>query len=122
VKKLSVIRLTVIRIIHPALWRFWFQNYGKKIQILQKFPRELAGSSLIKFCLFGHNFGTRYARKSIKPSKAVVPKLFRVVTQIEVAIRSYYPQYCAVITHNIEQSCGFGSAFPPEESDITPGG
>jgi len=35
---------------------------------------------------------------------------------------SYYPQYFAVITHNTEQHCGFGSALPPEESHITPGG
>jgi len=45
---------------------------------------------------------------------AVVPKLFRAVTQIEVVIRSYHPQYFAVIAHNIEQNCGFGSAFPPK--------
>jgi len=56
------------------------------------------------------------------PSSTVVPKLFRAVTQIEVAIRSYYPQYFAVIAHNIEQKCGFGSALPPEELHITPGG
>jgi len=35
---------------------------------------------------------------------------------------SYYPQYFAVITHNIEKHCGFGSALPPEESHITPRG
>jgi len=52
----------------------------------------------------------------------VVPKIFRAVTQIEVTIKSYYPQYFAVIAHNIEQNCGFGSALPPEESHITPGG
>jgi len=33
------------------------------------------------------------------------------MTQIEVAIRSYYPQYFAVIVHNIELNSGFGSAF-----------
>jgi len=52
----------------------------------------------------------------------VVPKLFRAVTQIKVAIWSYYPQYFAVIAQNIEQNCGFGSALPPEESHITTGG
>jgi len=52
----------------------------------------------------------------------VVPKLFQAVTQIEVEIRSYYPQYIAVIPHNIEQNCSFGSALSPEESHITPGG
>jgi len=34
---------------------------------------------------------------------------------------SYYPQYFAVITHNTEQHCGFGSALPREELHITPG-
>jgi len=52
----------------------------------------------------------------------VVPKLFQAVTQIEVAIRSYYPQYFAVIAHNIEHNYGFGSALPTKESHITPGG
>jgi len=53
----------------------------------------------------------------------MVPKLFRAFTQINVAIRSYYPQYFAVIAHNIEQNCGFGSALPLlDESHITPGG
>jgi len=33
-------------------------------------------------------------------SKSVVPKLIRAVTQIKVAIMSYYPQYFAVIAHN----------------------
>jgi len=51
----------------------------------------------------------------------VIPKLFQAVTQIEVEIRSYYPQYFAVIAHNIEQNCGFSSALPPEESHIIPG-
>jgi len=54
-------------------------------------------------------------------TRAVVPKLFRAVTQIWVTIKSYYPQCFAVIAHNIEQNCDFGSALPPEESDITPG-
>ena len=44
----------------------------------------------------------------------------RAVTQIKVAIMSYYPQYFAVITHNTEQHCGFGSALPREEFRITP--
>ena len=35
---------------------------------------------------------------------------------------SYYPQYFAVIAHNTEQHCDFGSALLPEESHITPGG
>jgi len=52
-------------------------------------------------------------------TKTVVPKLVRAVTQIKVAIMSYYPQYFAVIAHNTEQHCGFGSALPPEESHIT---
>jgi len=38
-----------------------------------------------------------------------------------VAIMSYYPQCFAVIAHNTEQQCGFGSALPPEESHINPG-
>jgi len=28
----------------------------------------------------------------------------------------------AVITHNAEQQCVFGSGLPPKESHITPGG
>ena len=32
---------------------------------------------------------------------AVVPKLVRAFTQIKVAIMCYYPQYFAVIAHNI---------------------
>jgi len=35
---------------------------------------------------------------------------------------SYYPQYVAVIAHNTEQHCGFGSALHPKESPITPRG
>jgi len=27
-----------------------------------------------------------------------------------------------IIVHNTEQDCGFGSALPPEEPHITPGG
>jgi len=42
------------------------------------------------------------------------------MTQIKVAIMSYYPQHFAVIAHNVEQFCGFGSALPPEQSQITP--
>jgi len=53
---------------------------------------------------------------------AVVPKLVRAVTQIQVAIMSYYSQYIAVINHSMEQYCGFGSALTSEESHITPGG
>jgi len=49
-------------------------------------------------------------------------KLVRAVTQIKVAIMSYYPQYFAVIAHNTEQHCGFGSVLPPEESHIIPRG
>jgi len=30
------------------------------------------------------------------------------------------PQYFAVIAHDIEQHCGFGSALPSEESHIIP--
>jgi len=53
-------------------------------------------------------------------STPVVPKLVRDVTQIKVAIMSHYPQYFAVIAHNTEQHCGFGSVLLPEESHITP--
>jgi len=35
---------------------------------------------------------------------------------------SYYPQFLAVNTHNIEQHCGFGSTLPPERLHITLGG
>ena len=52
----------------------------------------------------------------------MVPKLVRAVTQIKAAIMSYYPQYFAVIAHNIEHHCDFGSALPPEELHIIPGG
>jgi len=45
----------------------------------------------------------------------MVLKLFRTLTPIKLALMSYYyPQYFAVIAHNTEQHCGFGSAFPPE--------
>jgi len=64
-------------------------------------------------------------------SKSVVPKLVRTVTQIKVAILSYYLNKffwyfrliisSAMITHNTEQHCDFGSALPIEESHITPG-
>ena len=30
------------------------------------------------------------------------------------------PRYFAVLAHNIEQHCGFGSTLFPEESHITP--
>jgi len=53
---------------------------------------------------------------------AVVPKHFRAVTQIEVAIGSYYPQYLAVIAHDMEQNCGFGSAVPPKNRILPLGG
>ena len=55
---------------------------------------------------------------SVKP---VVPKLFQAVTQIKVAIMSYYPQYFAVVAHNTEQHCGFGCALPRKKSHITAG-
>jgi len=51
-----------------------------------------------------------------------VPKLVRAVIQTKVASMFYYPQYLAVIAHNIEKHRGFGSALPPEESHITPEG
>jgi len=35
---------------------------------------------------------------------------------------SYYPRYFAVIAHNAEQYCGFGSALPLEELQIIPRG
>jgi len=52
----------------------------------------------------------------------VVPKLVRAVTQIKAAIMSYYPQYFAVIDHNKEKYCDFGSTLSFEESHITPKG
>jgi len=52
----------------------------------------------------------------------VIPKPFLAITQIEVAIRSYYPQYLAVTGNNIEQNCGFGFTVTPEKLHITPGG
>jgi len=42
---------------------------AKKFQIFQECRRGLARISLINLWHFGHNFGTRNARKSIKPSK-----------------------------------------------------
>ena len=53
-----------------------------------------------------------------------VAKLVRVVTQIKVAIMSYYyPQYFAVIAHNTEQHCAFASALlPPPKNRILPQG
>jgi len=42
---------------------------AKKFQIFQECCRGLAEISLINLRHFGHNFGTRNARKSIKPSK-----------------------------------------------------
>jgi len=38
----------------------------KEFQIFQEFPRGLVGTSLIIFWKFGHNFGTKNARKSAK--------------------------------------------------------
>jgi len=39
---------------------------AKKFQIFQEFPRGLLGNfPNLQYC--GHNFGTRNARKSIKP-------------------------------------------------------
>jgi len=52
----------------------------------------------------------------------VVPKLFRAFSQIEVTIRCYYPQYFAVIAHNVEQNCDFGSALPPKNNILLLGG
>jgi len=42
---------------------------AKKIQIFQECRWGLVEISLIDLWHFGHNFGTRNARKSIKPSK-----------------------------------------------------
>jgi len=58
-----------------------------------------------------------------RASSSVVPKLVRAVPQIKAAIRSYeyYPQYFAVIAHNIEQHCCFGSALPPKDRILPPG-
>jgi len=41
----------------------------KNIQTFEEFPKEFAGISLINLRYFGHYFGTRNARLSIKPSK-----------------------------------------------------
>jgi len=41
----------------------------KRFQIFQEFPKKFAGISLMNLQNFGHNFGTRNTRKSIKPSK-----------------------------------------------------
>ena len=55
-------------------------------------------------------------------SRTVVPKLVRTVTQVKVAILSYYPQNffaffrskisSAVITHNTEKQCGLVLCYP----------
>jgi len=42
---------------------------AKEFQIFQECPWGLAGISLNSLWYFCHNFGTRNARKSIKPSK-----------------------------------------------------
>jgi len=52
--------------------------------------------------------------------RSVVPKLVRDITQIKVAIMSYYPQYSAVVGHSMDEDCGFFSTLPLEESYITP--
>jgi len=53
----------------------------------------------------------------------VVPKLLPAVTQIKVAIMFLLlSSNSAMIAHNTEQHCGFGSVLPPEESHITPQG
>ena len=46
----------------------------------------------------------------------------RYQNQVRDYVLLLYPQYFAVIAHNTEQHCGFGSALPPEESHITTGG
>jgi len=46
---------------------------------------------------------------SVKP---VVPKHFRAITLIKVAIMTYYSLYFAVIAHSTEQH--FDSAVPPK--------
>jgi len=56
---------------------------AKKFQILYEFSRGLAGISLINLWYFGHNFGTRNARKYIKSSKAVVFNLFCTITPLQ---------------------------------------
>jgi len=68
-------------------------------------------------CKISANEKAPAGRKLCRPdldSRPVVPKLVRVVTQIKVAIMSYYPQYFAMIAHNTKKHCGFGSALPPE--------
>jgi len=49
----------------------------------------------------------------------MVPNPIRAVTQITVAITSYYPQYFTVIAHCGSLCCGFDFAFP-EEWHIAP--
>ena len=51
----------------------------------------------------------------ILSTKSVVPKLLQALTQIKVEAKSYYPEYFAVIAHNMEH-CGFGSTLTPAES------
>jgi len=61
-------------------------------------------------------------RPSLTSSFTTIDGVINVVITREVgkgelytrpAIRSYNPQYFAVIAHNLEQNCGFGSALPP---------
>ena len=42
---------------------------AKKLQIFLEFCRGLTGISLNNLQYFGHNFGTRNVRQSIKPSE-----------------------------------------------------
>jgi len=52
----------------------------------------------------------------------MVSKLVRAVTQIKVSIMFYYPQDFAMIVHNTEQHCRFGSALPLMNRMLPPGG
>jgi len=40
--------------------------------------------------------------------------IVRAITEIKVAITSYYPQYFAVIARNTKQHCDFGVKLPPK--------
>jgi len=57
-----------------------------------------------------------------KTFRTIGSQTVRAVTQLKVAIMSYYPQYFAMIAHNIEQHCSFGSALPLKNRILSPGG
>jgi len=91
-------------------------------------PRQYL-STILAFHFTGHySIKKHLQRKTTNTSAASLvydsgSQLVRIVTQIKVAIvLLVYPKNFAVIAHNTEQHCGFGSGFQPEESHITPGG